>query len=493
MSTKPRDASSKPAGAGVEAFEEQAAPEVAAMAGRVAARYASARRLELEAVREMLTSAFEQIEQALGAEPAVDDDELSECVQRLTTATEAYAEAKKEEMAADSRATLAKVRAELEERSRQRDELAAAVEKLRSEVAKSSAAVEADRRQLAVARDARQAADRELAALREPATAREADARERAEAAEKECHRLRTQVEAAERAGSARAGESSAADERSYEHAVAFLSLAFDRLLAMYERFASGSSAEQVLDAIVAVLRTEFSRVVLFRVHSNVFEGVCQEGFKPAMDLSRLAIPRAMDSLLARAVSSNEVEMVAGPELAGAGTAPFGGSPTVAVAMPVGIDGEPLGVVYGDDSDQPHRELVSPELRQKFAELVRQQVTPFLARIAADRKRLADMDDYAAMLLKHLQSTHAADVRALMPERERQQRLTQNLEYARRLFAQRAQTHGPRAVALLDQRLAALSDAQPPSVLSRDLAAVNGSPVPAGRATHATVAPAMRQ
>jgi hypothetical protein len=254
-----------------------------------------------------------------------------------------------------------------------------------------------------------------------------------------------------------------------YDHAVEFLSLSFDRMLTMYQRFAASSSEETLLDAIVAVVRSEFSRVAVFSVQPDSFEGVSQDGFAAALDFSQLAIPRALDTVLAQAVMSNQVEVLAGADLMASGGPLFGGTPTVALALPIAAGAEPIAVVYADDSDQPNRELATPELRQKFADLVRQQATPFLARIMADRRQLADLDDYAAVLIKHLASMHAADVKARVPERDRQQRLSQNLEYARRLYAQRAQKQGPHAAARLDERLAATADAKRNSAFGRDL------------------------
>lgn len=493
-----QDVSAKAAGSGSGTFEDQAAPALAALVSRVAAQHASAARGELEALRETLASAYRRIDEALGAAPTPDETGLSDCLTSLSIASQARAReelattieqhrsdvdalaaelgANKRELAAlrDEAARLSAER-EVEVTARQEaaSALAATTDQLRGveeQRQRTSALLDASAAKLSSLKEMHAEHERicrDLESQLDAAVAREASVRERAEAAEQECDRLRT---AALAAG---AGDAAVADSSLlYEQAVAFLEVAVDRLLALYQRFASGRTEEDLLEAVAAAVRTEFSRVVLFKVQPNAFEGVCQDGFGPSMDLSRLAIPRSMDSLLARAAASNEVEMLAGPGLTGADVAPFGGTPTVALALPIEIDGEPVAVLYADDVDQPHRELTSPDLRLKFAELVRQQATPFLTRIAAERRRLAELDEYAAVLLKHLQTTHAADVRSLMPERERQLRLSQNLDYARRLYAQRAQAHGPRAAGLLEQRVASVADAQAASVLGRDLAAM---------------------
>jgi hypothetical protein len=112
---------------------------------------------------------------------------------------------------------------------------------------------------------------------------------------------------------------------------------------------------------------------------------------------------------------------------------------------------------------------VSAELRVKFAELVRRQAVPYFIRVRAKERTLADLNDYAATFLKHLQSTHAADVRGGMASVERQTRLGGNLEYARRLYAQRASPHGAHAASLLETSLRTLLDAQRESTFAKDL------------------------
>ena len=568
------------------AFSDKATPEITALAHQVAAQYVKAAHRELDLFRETLATAVRQMEMAFEEVSPDEEGGLSECIRRLTEATEEYARARGEEADANAESIIADLRGELAQHVEREEALAKTVAKfereagtLREEIDAQVALVNSAREECAQAVEARQRTDEdrlqaesrheqerqarqtveqqlvglreELEALRaasariaaakdaeatahqrtaasldattqqmhaieeqrqrvavlldasgarlasltaqhdavsrdlhakvEAALAGEAGARERAEVAERECDRMRAHLEAAVQAGSTQMRDVFQNPEtaeaigfhkaRTYQHAVAFLSLSFDRLLALYQRFAACTTTDQILDAVVATLGAEFSRVVLFNVTANRLEGTRQIGFTPPIDTSRVVIPRAMDSVLARAVAADRAEIVPGQELTEAADTPFGGTPSVVLALPLSVGGEPFAVLYADDSEQPNRELVNPDLRLKFAELVRQQVAPFLARIAAERRRFTDLEDYAAVLVRHLQSTHAADVRASMAAGERRKRLEQNVEYARRLFAQRADSQDPRAGGLLEDRLHQVIEAERPTAFGGDLAA----------------------
>ena len=565
------------------AFSEKAAPEITALAGQVATQYVKAAQRELAQFRDTLATAVRQVETAFESVSPENEGGLAECIQRLTQASEEYAKAKTDEADAKAEATIALLRAELDQHVEQHEALERALEKFqqdtetlraeleeqtrlvtttreecaravdaqkrteddrvqavalqeeerrarttieqqitalreeleqaRAEIASVTSAREAEtakhqqtaasldatiqqmhaieeqRQRVSVLLDAsgarlasltaqHDAVSRDLNAKVEAAQAGEASARERAEVAEREADRLRAHVEAAVQAASTQMRDVFQNPEtaeaigfhkaRIYQHAVAFLQLAFDRMLALYQRFSSAKTADKVLDAVVATLASEFSRVVVFQVTPNRLECARQVGFNPPIDVKRVVIPRALDSVLARAVESNRVEMLAGEELTQVADTPFGGTPTVVLALPISSDGEPTAVLYADDADQPNRELVSPDLRLKFAELLRQQVGPFLARLAMERKRLADLEEYAAVVIRHLQSTHAADVRASMAEGERRKRLGQNVEYARQLFAHRAD---PKSGGLLEDRLRDAADVKPQTTFATDLSA----------------------
>jgi plasmid stabilization system protein ParE len=59
--------------------------------------------------------------------------------------------------------------------------------------------------------------------------------------------------------------------------------------------------------------------------------------------------------------------------------------------------------------------------------------------------------------------------------------MKEDIEYARRLYAQRAAPEGPRAAELFEQRLLAACDARADTPFGRDLAALVGARKKAGR------------
>jgi hypothetical protein len=432
---------------------------------------------------------------------------LERAERELQTVTEFYqtervAKATLEREIPELQAALADARAEVARLQGERDAAAAAhqaaitalnaattqAEEHKEQRGRTEALLEASSAHLS---SLKQANDQHATVLRELeqklAIALEAEqvSRQQAQTAEASCTQLRASLEAAVHAAEAQTRAAEAWTTGSamqhleavdgVQHAVAFLSLSLDRLLAVSQKLANGASVEDLLTSITFTLGSEFSRVVLFSVEDNRFEAVRQTGCELPADLSQVVTPSAIDELLSRAIASGQIEMSSGEALAASGET-FGGTPATILAVPILVDREPVAVAYADDSDQPHRELAPPELRIKYAELVRRVATPLLGQLMNERRELAALDNYAGLLVKQLQTTHAADVRAGAPEVERLTHLSQNLDYARRLFAQRAHAQGPRAALLLDEQLSAITDADKNAPLGRDLAAViNGS------------------
>jgi hypothetical protein len=165
---------------------------------------------------------------------------------------------------------------------------------------------------------------------------------------------------------------------------------------------------------------------------------------------------------------------------------PFGGDPEFGLALPIIVGDQPLAVVYADDSGGPHSEFGKPELRSKFAELVRRRALPILTRVVAQAKALAELDEYSALLLTEIEHIYAADLDAAKetPDAERQHQLMENTDYARRLYAQRAASEGPWAAGLFEQRLFTAAEARNGTRFGRDLAAVLGRRAATARASN---------
>ena len=78
------------------------------------------------------------------------------------------------------------------------------------------------------------------------------------------------------------------------------------------------------------------------------------------------------------------------------------------------------------------------------------------------------------MLVTEAEKMHTADLRMGKKEKEVKNRLKENIEYARRTYAERAAEAGPAAASLLDERIAAFIEEKNGTPFGRDLAAVAG-------------------
>jgi hypothetical protein len=238
-----------------------------------------------------------------------------------------------------------------------------------------------------------------------------------------------------------------------------------------------------LLTAFVKALAAEFCRVALFRVKGNRLQGHHQLGFELTRDITKVVMPLSIDSLLTRAAASGEIEAVTltATESADASHAPFGGTPSYALALPVVVHGETLAIVYADDSGQAEKKgaPVAHELRGRFAALLLQHASALLMQRTTELKKLAELGEYATMLLKEIEQMYAADADAGKKGADLRKRLKENLECARRMYAQRVEMEGPSAAALLEEQLVALVEARGDTPFSRDLATTGGVANPA--------------
>ena len=177
-----------------------------------------------------------------------------------------------------------------------------------------------------------------------------------------------------------------------------------------------------------------------------------------------------MDSLITRAASSGSFEQLMGDELEDSSRAPFGGTPTVALAMPIAFQGETLAVVYAD-SDQPvsDRGPAGHDASIGFAKLMVRTAGVLLMRLSQELKMLNELRDYAAMLLQEAQEMYSADIEAEKSDDERRSRLKDTIECARQLYAQRAALEGSAAATLFDDRIAAVIETDGNAVRTRPL------------------------
>ena len=249
-----------------------------------------------------------------------------------------------------------------------------------------------------------------------------------------------------------------------------------DDLLAAFQALAGSTTIPDVLATFVEQLAAQFPRVALFRVKKSHLQGEHQIGFDLKTDIGKVVMPLGMDSLLARAVSSGQIERLTAEERKNNKT-PFSGSPACALAIPIVAGGETLAIVYADDAgaSKPENSDID-QARERIAEAMQQHVIALLLRMTNELKVRAELQAYARSLIHELQQMYAADEQAGKGGDDLGTRLKGNLDYARSIFESRVALEGGDAAALLDDELAALIESEQATPFGRDLAAAAGRP-----------------
>jgi hypothetical protein len=256
------------------------------------------------------------------------------------------------------------------------------------------------------------------------------------------------------------------------------------QVVAALQKMGASVTLDDLLGALVEALATEFSRVALFRVNGSRLQGVHQVRLDFESDISNVVIPLTMDSLLAQAVASGHVEGFPVSELADRGGAPFGGTPAFVLAMPVVLRQAVAAVIYADDSDQPEASADAATHKRTFASLLWEFAGPHLSKLSIDAKELTELRNYATLLLDEIEYVYHADETAGRRGDELRKRLSDNLECAKRIYAQRVASEGPPAGRLLDEQLAAMLAAKADTGFGEDLlAASRPSSLPGGATT----------
>jgi hypothetical protein len=243
-----------------------------------------------------------------------------------------------------------------------------------------------------------------------------------------------------------------------------------DSAVLVVDELASVTTAPDLLSTLVHGLSVEFPRVALFLVKGTRLEGELQVGFDKKIDVTQIGFPLTSDSLLTRAASSGIVTRLTAGELAGPG-APFGGSPSAALVLPIVLQDKPLAVVYAEEPDSGAGSETSS---LGFAKLLVSQTIVLLMRHTLELKTMDELREYAAMLLHEAEEMYTADSEAGRSDKELVARLKGNLECATQLYAHRATLEGPAAATLLEERIATAVSAGTP--FARDLAAVVARP-----------------
>lgn len=252
-----------------------------------------------------------------------------------------------------------------------------------------------------------------------------------------------------------------------------------DDLLAAFQALAGSTTIPDVLTTFVEQLAAQFPRVALFRVKKSHLQGEHQIGFDLKTDIAKVVMPLGMDSMLARAVSSGQIERPTADERKN-NKGPFSGSPACALAIPIAAGGETLAIVYADDAGAAKGRPEVDQARERIAEAMQQHVIALLLRMTNELKVRAELQTYARSLIHELQQMYAADEQAGKAGDDLRTRLKGNLDYARSIFESRVALEGGDAAALLDDELATLIESEQATSFGRDLAAAAGRPELAG-------------
>ena len=132
--------------------------------------------------------------------------------------------------------------------------------------------------------------------------------------------------------------------------------------------------------------------------------------------------------------------------------------------------------MYADDSGQKGKEtgVGGHEVKARYAELLLRHADVLMVRLATELHAVGELREYAEMLVTEAEKMHTADTRAGRKDKEVKNRLKENIEYARRTYAERAAEAGPAAASLLDERIAVFIEEKSGTPFGRDLAAVAG-------------------
>lgn len=259
------------------------------------------------------------------------------------------------------------------------------------------------------------------------------------------------------------------------EQVLKIASAPLEQLRTAFHRLAAVNTVADALAVLIEALTAEFSRVALFHVNGNKLEGRQQSGFDFESDISKVVVPLTKGSALAEAVRSRKVQGLTASELTDSSRKLFGGSPTFVLILPVPIDGEVQAVLYADNSDRVQPQFATPRRAVQVAEILLWHAVPLLTRLSEEEKIVAELRDYANQLLSELENVYEGDVAAGQTGDKLRRRLEPNLEYARRMYAQRVEVSGVAGADVFEQQLAAFIRDRKKSPFARDLAAVIGT------------------
>jgi len=312
-------------------------------------------------------------------------------------------------------------------------------------------------------RETTEATDAELARLRQEVDERAAALLERdarSEAAEADLVAMRAAVDEANAISDAAGAEMTTLRERARKtnamlHATAAALAALE----------GATTVADVFGRLVRQLATDFERVAIFRVRGNHLEGDTASGLDDSIDIKKIVIPKGLSSLITTAASGGGVAIATQEQIADA-RAPFGGSPSSALAAPLLFDGEVVAVAY-TDADEPFSDAHAP-----LATVQIRHANAILARLAHEVKAETHLRAYARTLLEDAEAMFVADTDAGLSPHDRLGRLRDSIDYAHDLYAHRAEAEGAPALRILDEEIAAAAGGEPPTPFATGLTSI---------------------
>jgi hypothetical protein len=154
-------------------------------------------------------------------------------------------------------------------------------------------------------------------------------------------------------------------------------------------------------------------------------------------------------------------------DLASSNARPFGGAATSAIVLPLSVDGETVAAVYADDGGQTTEG--GADERALCAGLLRDFALAQVHRLVNAERSLAELNGYAGMLLEEVEGLYLADVAGGHDEATLRARVLDNLQTARRIYAQRVEHEAPAAASFLEERIVAVARAQRTTPFGRDV------------------------
>jgi hypothetical protein len=246
--------------------------------------------------------------------------------------------------------------------------------------------------------------------------------------------------------------------------------LAFaERLSDAIRRLDNARSLIEVIDVLVDASAREVPRVAVFLVRGRKLAGWRAAGFTRDDDPRELEVPLDQAGLLTKAIRSPAAVATSGAMPGDAGATPFGSLPaaSAALAIPLRVGGETVGVLYADDVSPREHEAPSvwPESLDVLARhACRCLEVVTIARVtqpvsipapssptAAPRRHTPqarifeaghdDDDDaarrYARLLVSEIKLYHESAVNAGRRDRNLLERLRTEIDRARRLYSER--------------------------------------------------------